>query len=192
MLTLDFAILYSGVAGTSMFGSLPRSSIIPDLLAALPAALLVATTGFFSHEMAHKFLAQRMGMWAEFRMSLDMLLLSMVTALFGVLFAAPGATVVRGVGSQREAGLTSLAGPAINVVWAALFTGLGFLPIHLGGFSYWSKVFYLVGFVNLWFAIFNLIPFGPLDGRKVLNWNRPIWAVAFIGCIAAFLSFYIL
>ncbi|MFT4923654.1 MAG: Zn-dependent protease [Haloarculaceae archaeon] len=26
-------------------------------------------------------------------------------------------------------------------------------------------------------AAFNMIPFGPLDGRKVLAWNRTVFAV---------------
>jgi Zn-dependent protease len=192
VLTFDFTVLYSGVAGPNMFFTQRTGTVNAALLGALPAALLVATTGFFSHEMAHKFVAQSMGMWAEFRMALGWLMLSIVGALIGFLFAAPGATVVRGVGTRREAGLLSLAGPGINMIWAAGFTAASLLPLHYWGSAYWSGAFFLVGFVNLWFAIFNLIPFGPLDGRKVLAWNHWVWGVAFFGTVAAFISFYIL
>lgn len=186
VLTFDFWILYSGITGTSVaFGrALPGHS---ELLLAVPSALLIAATGFLSHEMAHKFSAQRMGLWAEFRMSLQWLLLSMFSALIGFLFAAPGATYVRGAGTKVEWGLTSLSGPAVNLAWVGVFLGLAYLPFHYPGYVYWGGVFGIVALVNTWFALFNLIPFGPLDGKKVLNWNAGIWAGALVGAIALFI-----
>ncbi|WP_211259700.1 site-2 protease family protein, partial [Thermococcus celericrescens] len=32
--------------------------------------------------------------------------------------------------------------------------------------------------VNLWLAFFNLLPFPPLDGSKVVRWNAGYWAVS--------------
>ncbi|UCC92947.1 MAG: hypothetical protein JSW25_09845, partial [Thermoplasmata archaeon] len=55
-------------------------------------AFVSTTTGFFLHEMAHKFVAQRYGCWAEFRYSQQGLLIALVlSAVAGFLFAAPGA-----------------------------------------------------------------------------------------------------
>jgi len=34
--------------------------------------------------------------------------------------------------------------------------------------------------VNLWLAAFNMLPFPPLDGGKVLSWNPIIWALVAI------------
>jgi Zn-dependent protease len=44
------------------------------------------------------------------------------------------------------------------------------------------------GFViNVWFSAFNLLPIGPLDGKKVLDWGIPqfvaIAAVPFLAAI---------
>lgn len=158
-------------------------------IAAGVAAPLAAATGFAAHEMAHKFTAQRRGLWAEFRMSMQGLVISLIfSALFGFLLAAPGATLVGGTGNIEEAGVTSLAGPGTNMIEAAIFSGL---TVLLWRNLFWSGIFGYVAFINLVFAIFNLIPWGPLDGRKVLSWSRSIWGVSFaiavVGGIAAFL-----
>jgi Zn-dependent protease len=188
VLTLDFWLIATGanLLGTSMFG------YNFSFLAAVPVAALVTATGFVSHEMAHKFSAQRMGLWAEFRMALQWLFLSIMFAFVGFLFAAPGATMVGGWGSKKEAGVTSIAGPSINLCWAAVFLGGAMLTthfhLHYWLYGYWSVVFTTVALVNLWFAIFNLIPFGPLDGKKVLNWNKGVWAAAFFGAVAVFIT----
>jgi Zn-dependent protease len=44
-----------------------------------------------------------------------------------------------------------------------------------------------LGFViNVWFSAFNLLPIGPLDGRKVLDWGVPQYvAIATVPFIAA-------
>ncbi|MHB8352614.1 MAG: metalloprotease, partial [Thermoplasmata archaeon] len=50
----------------------------------------------------------------------------------------------------------------------------------------------LLGFFNGWFAAFNLVPLGPLDGRKVLAWNAPVWAAAFIVAAALTVGSFLL
>jgi Zn-dependent protease len=123
--------------------------------------------------------AQRLGFWAEFRMSPTGLLFSLVTAIFGFLFAAPGATVVGGMGDVRDWGRTSIAGPALNLVEGSAFAaaGLGLNALHSSSPAVVFLV--LLAFINGWFATFNMIPFGPLDGRKVLRWNLGLWAGVF-------------
>ncbi|ENO12473.1 Peptidase family M50, partial [Thermoplasmatales archaeon SCGC AB-539-C06] len=38
----------------------------------------------------------------------------------------------------------------------------------------------LLCFVNVFLGVFNLIPFGPLDGKKILRWNAIAWAFLLI------------
>lgn len=62
--------------------------------------------------------------------------------------------------------VVALAGPLTNVFLAALFALLFKVsggPERLGG-----KVFYLGAGINLFLALFNLIPVPPLDGSKIL------------------------
>ena len=34
--------------------------------------------------------------------------------------------------------------------------------------------------INLWLGLFNMLPIGPLDGKKVFAWNPKIWAGLFV------------
>jgi Zn-dependent protease len=181
VLTLDFLFVFVGGAGG--LAGLGASFFVVQVAAVAAAAAL---TGFVAHEMAHKFSAQRRGYWAEFRMSPMWLLFSLVISAFaGFLFAAPGATVIGGMGKREDWGRTALAGPLTNMVFGAVFYAGAVVLIDVG--SYAALWLLFLAFINGWFATFNLIPIGPLDGRKVLSWNVGVWvaAIAVGGALAA-------
>jgi Zn-dependent protease len=180
VLTLDFVFVITGGVG-GLIGLGPLSLDLQIVAVGAAAAL----TGFVAHEMAHKFSAQRRGYWAEFRMSGVWLGLSFViAAVSGFLFAAPGATVIGGMGNRDDWGRTALAGPLTNVAFAAAFYGGAVLLLDLGSFA--ALWLFFLAFINGWFGTFNLIPIGPLDGRKVLSWNVGVWvgAIALAGGMA--------
>lgn len=128
-------------------------------------ALLVAAIvgpAFLFHELAHKVVAQRKGCWAEFRAFPQGLLLMLVTALVGFLFAAPGAVMIAGTDiRRRDYGLIGAAGPMTNVLMAGLTLPLLLTPFREAGF--------LAVSINLFLAGFNMIPWPPFDGEKVLK-----------------------
>jgi Zn-dependent protease len=144
----------------------------------MPIAFLGIVAAFFVHELSHKFMAQKYGLWSEFRMYPRGLILSVIVAFFtGLVFAVPGAVMFRGDARPFETGRIAAAGPASNIVIAVVT----YILYH---FLFFDKGFWgtLVGFVclvNLLLATFNLLPFGPLDGRKVLLWNEVVWSVLF-------------
>ncbi|MCI4337062.1 MAG: metalloprotease [Thermoplasmata archaeon] len=180
------------IEGFVRFNQAPGSLNTATLVSGLGFATTAAFTGFIAHEMAHKISAQRYGFWAEFRMSPVGLVVSLATAFAGFLFAAPGATVVGGMGDVREWGRTSLAGPLLNLAEGAVFFAAAvgsWTLVHSN--PLWS-VLLLLAFINGWFAAFNLIPVGPLDGRKVLRWSRPVWATSFVICLAFAVSAFVL
>jgi len=145
-------------------------------------SLLTIGAGFVGHELTHKFVAQRYGCLAEFRMwPLGLLLALFFAIFFRVVFAAPGAVYIMpvsfGLGSfitNKENGIISLSGPLANVLFAIIFFSLTFyegLLYDIGS----------IGFlINLFLAAFNMIPFPPMDGHKVFIWNKGVWAIVAI------------
>jgi len=144
----------------------------------MPRAFLGIVTAFFIHELSHKFIAQKYGLWSEFRMYPRGLLFSVIIAFFtGLVFAVPGAVMFRGDAKPFEAGRIAAAGPASNI-------GIAVVTYILYHFLFFKMDFWgtLIGFiclVNLLLATFNLLPFGPLDGKKIVLWNEIVWFVLF-------------
>jgi Zn-dependent protease len=129
--------------------------------------------------VAHKVVAVRFGQIAEFRADYGMLFLAVVSSLAGFIFAAPGAVHHRGRLTRREHGLIALAGPAVNVGLAVVF-----VPVFVAGTLLNSEFLALVGSrgltINLLLAAFNMLPFGPLDGKTVLGWSKPVFVGVFV------------
>jgi Zn-dependent protease len=139
-----------------------------------PFALLAVAAAFVPHELAHKYVAESMGLEARFRLSPSALASSIAICLLtgGVVkVGAAGAVVVSGWATVDDEGEIALAGPLANLVVATLAACLG--PA--------SPLFTYIALVNAGAAVFNLLPSPPLDGFKVLRWNREYWAAA-IAC----------
>ncbi|CAG0983360.1 hypothetical protein METP3_02213 [Methanosarcinales archaeon] len=156
----------------SRSGTRPSSEeLFNGIFNPLVISLFTVGISFIIHEMSHKIVAQRYGSWAEFRMSPIMLLLMLVLVYqFGILFAAPGAVMIYGgnVG-RRENGRISLAGPLSNLILGMAF----FLLLSEQGILYEIGRYGVI--INIVLALFNMIPFGIFDGRKVWDWNKPVY-----------------
>jgi len=135
---------------------------------------IILTASFFLHEMAHKIVAQREGLWAEFRLiliSAMLTLISILSPLFKII--SPGAVMVAGSADMKSMGKTSIAGPVTNIVLSTVFLAGTFL------FPQQISILALAAFFNAWIALFNLIPFGILDGFKVFQWSKKNWVLTF-------------
>lgn len=160
-LSLAVALLFS----RSFF----RLNIFLELLI---VSFITAGSGFLFHELSHKFVAQRYGCWAEFRANYQMLVLAVASGAAGFLFAAPGAVEIRGNVTLRNSGIIAIAGPLMNLFLYFLFLFISFFNSNtITNFGI---------FINSFLAAFNMLPFGPLDGKKVLNWNKIIFAIVFV------------
>ena len=165
-------------------------------------ALLTVGIGFILHEMAHKFTAIRFGYWAEFRKDNTMLLFAvLLAALVGFVFAAPGATVIysnagSGQGlTRKENGIISASGPVVNLLLCIPFAALVLIGAPLMGIS--GTLLTQIGIfgiqINAMIAAFNMLPISILDGRKVMAWNIPVFALLILASFGTLVgSFYLL
>ena len=160
----------------------------------LGISLFTVGIGFILHEMAHKFTAIKYGFWAEFRKDNIMLVVAVaLAALVGVVFAAPGATVIydtngRGI-SREQNGKISVSGPIVNLVLCIPFAAL--LIYGGGGISVTDNIVTMIGMiglqVNAMIAAFNMLPVSVLDGKKVLAWNKAVFVVIILAAFGALL-----
>lgn len=178
LLALAFGILFSGG-----FRALSNPGI---LISMFLLALVGVSAGFVLHELGHRFVARRFGCFAEYKMWTTGLVVAIMCSFFGFVFAAPGAVMIhpgvdlggRPTLTKQRLGIISIAGPSMNIFLAIVF-------ILLNGL-YPSLVFSLGAQINTWLALFNLIPFGALDGAKIMSWDKKVWLVAVIITVGLF------
>ena len=168
--------------GNKIFSAASFASAITAYPSYFMQSLIAVGIGFVLHEMGHKFVAQRKGLWAEFRAWPMGLALAVGLALFsrgGFVFAAPGAVMISPMRRTEsgyhirilkpsDEGTISIIGSVINVILAAVFSLLTLIT----GFT----IFAITAQVNAWLALFNMIPVAMLDGAKVMRWHKGIWA----------------
>lgn len=145
--------------------------------------------GFMTHEMGHKYAAEKFGSPSRFVMWPQGLLFMFLLAPFGFIFAAPGAVYIFKRMGRVENGIVSLAGPVMNMILYLIFAAILILS-GIFQFKLSEPVFLIsvIGMqINALLATFNLLPILILDGAKVMNWDFKIWLAAFL--ISLFMLF---
>ncbi len=172
------------VKGLRIFYELNRKE--PNAIALALIAVIIALTpkfsyygiasviiGFLFHEIAHRQTARRLGCASRFVLDPMGFIITLVSSVLPIAFLAPGYVGINcwGLPLTRE-GILKIAGagPLTNIIMAGIATGL--LQIGI-----WHPFLYIFAVINSWLAIFNLFPFGPLDGAKIFRANSKIWAV---------------
>jgi Zn-dependent protease len=143
-------------------------------------AVLIVGPALLFHELAHKIVAQKYGLRAAYVLWPMGVLFSILLTLLTqgrVLFAALGAVMISSAYTTRvgnrytglsieEMGKISIAGPFTNIVIALIAYAFVWLNPDIVG---------AIVTINLIVALFNLLPFPPLDGLKIFGWNKVMW-----------------
>ena len=211
VMTFSFAIAYIGGARNLLAYFHIGGGFL--VLLVLTGSFIAVVTAYFLHELAHKAVAQRYRCIAEYRYSPLGLLAGLVTASIGWMIAGPGATIVSRRISPEHQVRISVAGPAVNFAFAAVFIGLSVaLGTAPGRFREPIPVFIgNIAFVNLLLAGFNLIPVPPItfrrkiagrlpvnvkvtpsDGFLILVSSKAVWATAVVALFALGIGGYML
>ncbi len=165
-----------------------------SILSIMPIVMIGVGAGFLLHEIGHKFVSMKYGYWVEFKLWPLGLVIALVTAFLGFVFAAPGAVNTYADHMNDEInGRIAIAGPMTNMGLALVFIIIAALIYPFSIHSQIVHLIYLictVGYsVNSYLAAFNLLPFATLDGIKVMKWNVLIWFVVFaIAAVMTLLS----
>jgi Zn-dependent protease len=177
-------IMHLAIAAVLVIGvgfSFPNMNYSNYQMLALLSVLFALS--FLIHELAHKLLAQKYGLWAEFRLTLMGAILTSLSLIPSFIkIIGPGAVVVNGQAEEKTIGMISVIGPTINITLASALCGAAVLVP--------SWIFEVVAFYNVWISVFNLIPIGVLDGYKVFNWNKAIWSLAFAASVVLGIFIY--
>ena len=157
-----------------------------DMMALFSVCIL---SSFLVHELAHKFTAQKRGLWAEFRLTMGGALLTLISVFLPAFkVIAPGAMMISGTSDRRGILKIAIAGPITNIIFATVFYAVAFtLP-----WTNYSYIFMVIGFINSFMAVFNLIPFGVFDGYKIFSVDKKTWAIIFVPSVILTIFGYLL
>lgn len=158
---------------------------LANSLSELLARFIVLFTAITVHEYAHGLIAYKLGdPTAKYagRLSLNPLShLDPIGALCMVFFRFGWAKPVPinpmyFKDRKRDSAIVALAGPLSNIILAFLSTivfAVYYVYVYLNFPNFVTQFIYTVfmqlAVVNISFAVFNLIPFPPLDGSKILG-----------------------
>ena len=136
---------------------------------------VLMTASFLIHEIAHKIVGQKNGLWAEFRLTKWGAVLTLVSVLLPFKMISPGAMMLSGQPNGKEIVKISIAGPTTNIILSIALLGSAFAIFP----SPYAAILFFAAYINAFMAVFNLVPFGILDGYKIFSFDKKIWAISF-------------
>tara|TARA_B110000444_G_scaffold75936_1_gene71576 strand:+ start:35724 stop:36656 length:933 start_codon:yes stop_codon:yes gene_type:complete len=214
--TAAFTVALGFMAVGGIWGIEPRGlgPWFTQFFLSMPVLLLAVGPAFLLHEIGHKIVAKKNGCWAEFRADPGGLRFGIFLSFFiGILFMAPGAVMVAGLVTRRQNGHIAIAGPLVNFslfligipLWGIILGLTGAFDAAAMDTSYlvgsqlnWGLMLVDAGiywvYANLILGLFNMLPFGPLDGNKVKDWDENAFYVTIsvfaILAVSIFLGFW--
>jgi len=160
--------------------------IIYHNLLAIPLFIVIAGSAIILHDLTRRWVARRHGNYGEYQIWLVGTIILYLTAWkFGYACGKPSRPVFQMTWGKdsRELVVECLAGPAVSVVSACFFATL----ISYGEIA---KTIGILGVsTNIQLALYNLMPFEPMDGPIVRKWNKWIYWMIFLTLVVIYITF---
>lgn len=163
--------------GELLSGNLNFTSAIVYILSSLAVIFLTMPI----HEFAHGFVADKLGDPTpryQGRLTLNPFAHvdyfgALAILLFGFGWAKPvQVNFYNFKNKKRDMALVALAGPLSNIILAFICIFLGNVVLAFAGNMLMFYLFYFLFYIaqiNVYLAVFNLIPVPPLDGSRILS-----------------------
>lgn len=157
--------LGTGITWTVQGTSIDLYTWLRNIVICLGAAL--------SHEVSHRIMGKFFGIHIEYHFWGTGSFITLLTGYLGNTFGIQGFLMsdFKGEVAQWKKGLTALAAPAFSTFLMAFFAYKHYqTPNEL------YQTIYMTA--SLW-AMAEMLPFKPLDGAEVREWNSLIWKISF-------------
>ncbi|MEB3755424.1 MAG: hypothetical protein GSR79_00980 [Desulfurococcales archaeon] len=139
--------------------------------------------GMIIHESAHKYAGRRNGCVSMYVATAWGVLVTIVSGFFPIKLLIPGFTSLMCFGRVSKEGEFEISswGPLTNIALAIIAIVVYYIGIHS---------LFIQGFlvINVWLAVFNLLPIPPLDGWKMMKINPLKWGIMFVVSILLFFA----
>jgi Zn-dependent protease len=147
--------------------------------------IVVAGFALTLHDMAHRYVAWKHKTTSEYQVWwLGSLIMFFTAGLFGVVYATPSRLRLdkKAPLTKRQKALIHGAGPLMSFTVFLAFA----LLIPMGSWA--LKIGILGCSMNLLVAVYTMMPFDPMDGKKVFDWNRWLWLAAFLPLLVLYFA----
>ena len=145
--------------------------------------ILVAGLAVILHDLVHRYMAWRHNVVTEYKFWFLGTGIMFLTALaFGVVYSSPSRLAINDTKdlTAKQQAVIYGAGPLMSVIVFIVFLAV----IPFGGYA--ATVGTLGASMNLLTATYSLMPFEPMDGKKVYKWNKLVWAVSFVSLMVLY------
>ncbi|MEM2930922.1 MAG: GNAT family N-acetyltransferase [Thermoproteota archaeon] len=149
----------------------------------IPMVFTVIAVSLIAHELSQKLVASRLGLETTFKAWGSGILFGWLLALLGSVFPAYGSTYVKQLDwwydpEKDRIGIVFAVGPLVSLLLGFAFWAMSNLAANS-----LIMVPATAGYVtSLMIVILNLIPIQAAggfvwDGKKILRWNKTVWAM---------------